>query len=258
MKDAIVLTQNMIGFANLVENLIQKPGRMDRIGLIHGKWGLGKTTSLEWYYTNNPCFYVRSMAAWGRSANMMVEDILSCYRVAPRGRLKQDIRELVRVVKKHRVPLFIDEANRVARKADLIETVRDIHDLARTPIILLGDENIINLLKRRDLMPVYSRTTEIFEFKELSAQDIQHISRELCGLDCSGKITSFIRTVCLGDFRLVNAFLIKAEEICSLNKTSEISSKIAREAASAMPDSDGINNTIENEPVADDKALKAA
>jgi len=258
MKDKIILTQNMAGFASLVENLIQKPDRMDRLGLIHGRWGLGKTTSLEWYYTNNPCFYVRSLAAWGRSINMMIEDILNCYRVAPRGRLKQDIRELVRAAKKHRAPLFIDEANRVAKKSILIETIRDIHDLARIPIILLGDENIINLLKRRDLMPVFSRITEVFEFKELSSQDIQHIAGELCDFNCSIKVASFIRTICLGDFRLVNAFLIKAEELCALNKVNEISLAISKEAASAIPDMGGTGKPIENDSVTSGKSLKVA
>lgn len=258
MKDQIVLTENMVGFANLVENLIKKPGRMDRIGLIHGKWGLGKTTALEWYFTNNLCFYVRSMAVWSRSESMMIEDILNCYRVKPKRWLKQNIRELVRVAKKHRAPLFIDEANRVARKSVLIETIRDVHDLARIPIVLIGQEDIVSLLKRHDLMPVFSRITEVFEFKELSVQDIQHISRELCELKCTEKVAAYIQAVCLGDFRLVNAFLIKAEELCALNKVSEITPKIAKEAAYAMPDSDNIDRVIESKDAESSNSLKVA
>lgn len=258
MKDKIVLTQNMAGFVSVVENLIDKPERMDRIGLIHGKWGLGKTTALEWFYTNNHCFYVRSMAAWGRSVTMMVEDILAAYRVEPRGRLKQDIRELVRIAKKNRAPLFIDEANRVVKKSLLIETIRDVHDFSRIPIILIGQENIINLLKRRDLGPVFSRVTEIYEFEKLTAQDIQHISKELCDLMCDIKVANFIRTVCLGDFRLVNALLSRAEELCELNKVSEIIISIAKEAASAMPDREGSDIVIKNELVVKEKSLRVA
>lgn len=238
MKDKIVLTENMAGFAALVSALINKPERMDRIGLVFGKWGLGKTTSLEWFYSNNFCFYARAMSAWSRSVNMMVEDLLHCYRVEPVGRLKKDIRELVRAAKKHKAPLFIDEANRIVRKSMLIETIRDIHDLARVPIVLIGQEDIMNLLKRRDLMPVFSRITEIFEFKELTASDIQRVSKDLCDLGCSEKVASFIRTVCLGDFRLVNALLIKAEDICSYNKLSEITQQVSRSAAYSIPDVD--------------------
>lgn len=258
MKDKIVLTQNMAGFASVIENLVNKPERMDRIGLIHGKWGLGKTTALEWFYTNNHCFYVRSMAAWSCSVTMMVEDILAAYRVEPRGRLKHDIRELVRIAKKHRAPLFIDEANRIVKKSLLIETIRDVHDFSRIPIILIGQENIINLLKRRDLGPVFSRVTEIYEFEKLTAQDIQHISKELCDLMCDIKVANFIRTVCLGDFRLVNALLSRAEELCELNKVSEITISIAKEAASAMPDREGSDIVIKNELVVKEKSLRVA
>ena len=245
MKDKIVITANMSDFVALVEALISKPERLDRIGLIYGRWGSGKTTTMEWYYANNSCFYVRAMAAWSRSPTMMVEDILRSYRVEARGRLKQDIRELVRAAKKQRLPLFVDEADRVVRKSLLIETIRDIHDLAKIPIIIVGQENIVNLLQRRDLGQVFSRITEIVEFKELSAQDIQRITKELCDLECDLKVASFIKNITLGDFRLVNALLTRAENLCGFNKMSEITITIAKEAASALPGPDEDRKGIE-------------
>ena len=234
MRDQIVPTENLRGFADVAEALTAKSERLDRMGLVYGKWGLGKTTALEWYFANHPCFYVRSMAAWQRSANMMVEDILAAYRVEARGRLKQDVRELVRTVKKHNLPLFVDEADRVVRRSILIETVRDVHDLARVPVILIAGEDAMNLLGRRDMGHILSRITEKYEFRELSVRDIQRVAQELCELTVSEKVGSFIRTVCLGDFRLLNAFLLRAEELCMFNRTSEITMTIAKEAAEAV------------------------
>ena len=247
MKDKIVLTSNMTNFVSMVEALINKPERMDRMGLSYGKYGLGKTTTLEWYYTNNLCYRVRAMAACSRSVDMMVEDLLGCYRVASKGRLKQDIRELVYIARKQQLPLFIDEADRVVRTSILIETVRDIHDLAKIPIILIGQENIINLLQREDLAHIFSRITGVVEYKELSAQDIQRISRELCDLECEPKVAIFIRNVTLGDFRLVNAVLSKAENFCAFNKVTNISMAIAKEASMALPHPDDLNRIIEME-----------
>jgi len=257
MKDKIVITANMSDFVALVEALIVKPERLDRMGLVYGKWGLGKTTTLEWYYTNNSCFYVRAMAAWSRSVTMMIEDILRSYRVEARGRLKQDIRELVRAAKKQRLPLFIDEADRVVRKSLLIETIRDVHDLAKIPIILIGQENIVNLLQRRDLGQVFSRITEIVEFRELSAQDIQRIAKELCDLECDPKVASFIKNITLGDFRLANALFMRAENLCSLNKLSEITITIAKEAASALPGPDEDHKSIERKDFVTKENLSA-
>jgi DNA transposition AAA+ family ATPase len=258
MKDKIVLTSNMTNFVSMVESLVNKPERMDRMGLSYGKYGLGKTTTLEWYYTNNLCYRVRSMAAWSRSVNMMVEDLLGCYRVASKGRLKQDIRELVHIARKQKLPLLIDEADRVVRTSILIETVRDIHDLAKIPIILIGQENIINVLQREDLGHIFSRITEIVEYKGLSAQDIQRISKELCDLECEPKVATFIRNVTLGDFRLINAVLSKAENFCAFNKFKKISITIAKEASMALPHPDDLNRIIEMEEKGTREPITAA
>jgi len=231
MKDQIVPTENLRGFAGVAEALIAKSERLDRLGLIFGKWGLGKSTSLQWYYSNHPCFYARALAAWQRSPNMMVEDLLSTYRVEARGRLKLDVRELVRVVKKRGDPLILDEADYVIRRAILIETIRDVADLAHVPVILIAGEDAMNLLGRHDLAHVLSRITAKYEFKELSVRDIQRAAQELCGLAVDEKVGSFIRKVCLGDFRLLNAFLLRAEELCFFNQTSEITASIAKTAA---------------------------
>jgi len=247
MKDKIVLTSNMTKFVSTVEDLQNKPKRSDCIGLIYGRWGLGKTTCMEWYYSNNRCVYVRAMEAWSRSVNMMVEDIMRTYHVEPRGRLKSDLPELVRTMKKHGYPLFIDEGDRVVRRLTLIETIRDLHDVCKVPIILIGQENVINMLQRRDLGPVFSRISSICEFKALTAQDIQHICKELSELHCDDKVAAYIRTITLGDFRLVNSVLTRAEELCSLNKKTEITLTIAKEASTAMPHPDDLKRAVESE-----------
>ena len=241
MKDQIVMTENVLRFANMVESLKNKPGRSDKMGLAYGQWGLGKSTSIEWYFTNKPCVYVRAKAGWRRSLNMMVEDILGAYRVKARGRLKHDLRELERITHKNRVPLFIDEADRVIRTSILVETIRDIHDLSKIPIILVGQEEALSMLQRRDLGQVLSRISEVVEFKPLSAESIQRISNELCDLECSLKCASFIQAVTLGDFRLINAHLTKIEDFCRHRKTSEISLTIAKEAAKELPSLEDVN-----------------
>jgi DNA transposition AAA+ family ATPase len=226
----IVLVDNMAGVSSLVNSLQKNTG----MGLIYGRWGLGKTTALDWLCTNVPSFKAIALAIWESSRTTMIEDILACYRVESRGRLKTDFRELVRIAAKHGLPLIIDEADRVARRYALIEIIRDLHDLARIPIILVGSENLLGLLQRADLGPVFSRITELFEFRELSAADVKRISLELCDLECSDKVAGYIRTLTLGDFRLLKAFLLKAEQIAAYQETTEITIPIAEAASSAV------------------------
>ncbi|MFZ0928124.1 MAG: ATP-binding protein [Syntrophobacteraceae bacterium] len=228
--DKFVHVENVVGAVALYTSLLKSGG----LAVLAGRWGLGKTTLIEWLVANMPSFRAVALSIWETSRLTMVEDLLRCYRVEARGRLKHDFRELVKIARKHGLPLFIDEADRVVRRSMLIETVRDLHDLAQIPIILVGSENLISLLQRHDMGPVFSRVTEVYEFKELSAGDVQRISLELCDLKCSDKVAAFVRTVTLGDFRLLKAFLIKTEEICSFRKISEITMQIAEDASSVV------------------------
>lgn len=231
MHDRIVMTNNLLNFVGLVEALTNKPERVDRMGLVFGPWGLGKTTSMEWVYANRRCAYSRAWAPWSRSPSMMCEDLLRSFRVEAAGTLKKDLRELIQVAKKFRMPLFIDEADRVVRKTLLIEIVRDIHDAARIPVILIGQENIHNMLQRKDLGQVYSRISEIMEFRPLDVESIQTISQDLCGLKCSPEVGAFIQEATLGDFRLLNGLLVRAEKMCVYNGAQDLTMRIAREAA---------------------------
>lgn len=259
-RNKIVVTENISKLVAMFQSLKNKAERVERVGLGFAPPGYGKSTAVEYVYTHNPSYYVRASAAWSKSVNMMVEDILRCYRVEARGRLKWDLRELILIVKKKRVPLFIDEADRVVKKSILIEIIRDIHDLTRVPIILIGGENILNLLQRKELAPVFSRITEVVEFRPLSEQSIQDISEELCDLECNLKVASLVRTVTLGDFRLVNAFLTKAETLCTLNKTNEISLAIAKEASKVLPRPDDFNRAVRRENIGfnEPQSLRAA
>jgi DNA transposition AAA+ family ATPase len=238
MRDKIVIIESFAAAAAAVAAATQRGKRSDLLVLLHGKWGHGKTTFIEWFHAHNLCFYARALAAWSRSVNWMVEDLLRAYRVEASGRLKRDLRELVQVMKKHGAPLFIDEAQRLCARQVLIETVRDLHDLARVPIVLVGQENIVNLLHRQDLGQVFSRITEIVEFRELSVSDVQQVAKELCDLGCADNVASFIHTTTLGDFRLLNMLLGKIEELCHLNRAPEITLSIARAAAKITPQLD--------------------
>jgi DNA transposition AAA+ family ATPase len=235
MRDEIILTESILEGAERINALKSKSVRSDRMGCFYGLWGLGKTTFVEWVFSNTVCFYVRAMAAWTRSPNMMVEDCLKAYRVEAVGRLKQDVRELSAVMRRHGAPFLVDEADRVARKSLLIEIIRDLHDVSRVPVILIGQETLFTILQRRDLGATFSRMSEVFEFKPLSIADIQKAASKLCDLDCDGQVGDFIRTATLGDFRLLNILLTRAENLCSINGAKAITLKTAREAAKSLP-----------------------
>jgi hypothetical protein len=235
VKDKIVVTSNVYNGLSVITALSNLMfSRLGLLGVIFGRWGLGKSTFLEWTYANIDCFYVRALTIWRGSPNAMVEDMLKAMRVAPRGRLKSDFPELVSALKKQGKPLLIDESDLVVARQNLIGVVRDLHDLARVPIVLIGSENLLSALQRHDLGPVQSRVSQFYEFTELTADDVQLVAKELCELTCNPKVADLIRSVTQGNFRLLNVLLSKLEEMASLNRVSEISQAMVKAAATGM------------------------
>lgn len=258
MKDKTIMTENVSRFFMLMKSLITKPARIDKLGLVYGRWGLGKSTAIEMYFSNQPCFYARALSGWSRSACWMLEDMLKAYRVEAMGKVKHDLRELVRVMKKHGTPFLIDEADRVVRKSFLMEMVRDLVDLSKVPVCLIGQENIYSSLQRKDLGNVFSRISETLEFCPLTARDIQLVSKELCDLKCNAEAASMIRNLTLGDFRLVNALLTRIEQMCLLNSKTEISLGIIKEAAKPLPNLESLKGLTPDSPREDQPQRAAA
>jgi hypothetical protein len=175
---------------------------------------------------------------------MMLEDMLLAFRVQPVRTVKENLRELVRTLRKHGVVFFIDEADRVVRKSLLVETVRDLADISKVPIVLVGQESIYNSLQRNELGNFFSRITEAVEFSPLSAKDIQGIAKELCGLKCDAEVGGLIRTITLGDFRLVNALLVRLEKVCLINNKAEVSTKMVKEVTKGMPNPEQLGEIL--------------
>lgn len=244
MKDKFVMTDSVSKAFMMVKTLIDKASRIDRIGLLYGRPGLGKSSFTEWYCSNYPSFYCRAVAAWSKSLCMMLEDMLLAFRVQPVRTVKENLRELIRTLRKHGVVFFIDEADRAVRKSILIESIRDLADLSKTPIILVGQESIWNSLQRNELGNFFSRITEAVEFSPLTVKDIQGIAKELCDLKCDSEVGSLIRTVTLGDFRLANALLMRLERVCLINNKNELTVRMVKEVTKGMPNPEQLGEIL--------------
>ena len=59
MKRVFVRTQNVKNFIGLVENLINKPQNIPKIGLVYGEPGLGKSQTALWLSAKYDGVYLR-------------------------------------------------------------------------------------------------------------------------------------------------------------------------------------------------------
>ncbi len=135
--------------ATAVERLRSRGSGLPGIAVVHGPSGTGKSTAATYCATavgyNAAVVQVKSV--WSRSSFLAeVATVLGL----PRGRTMADNISLIgQELTNSRRPLIIDEADYLAETRARIEVVRDIHETAANPsIVLIGEEGLPHKLKQ--------------------------------------------------------------------------------------------------------------
>lgn len=108
----------------------------------------GKTSAAVWNAQEFHCCWVEMKASW--SLKKFVSAVMSAVFGArpPMARTIGDMVDLIgEELGKSGRPLLIDEADLLA-KSSYIAVVRDIYEIARGPVILIGEENMPQTLRR--------------------------------------------------------------------------------------------------------------
>ncbi len=178
MHNKIVPVGNVLRMAEACKALLARPAGMPGMGLCHGDSGLGKTTAVAWLATRENGVYVRARAA--STPTSMLDNIGKELNLALKQRVDLKIDAIVERLAQTGRPLFLDEADYIVGKDGenrLANTVRDLHDLATTPVILIGMRGID---RRIALSPQLSgRMAQWVEFKSCTQDDAQKLADEL-------------------------------------------------------------------------------
>lgn len=147
MRYKILPVQNVSRLREAGDALIKREPGLPGMGLIYGPTGYGKTTAVTWFINQCNGVFVRAMAIW--SPKMMLQKIAFEMEIDVKGRNNGEMVEaiILRLAETGR-PLFIDEADYIIESKRLTDTLRDIHDLSSSPVILIGMDGIEKRLKR--------------------------------------------------------------------------------------------------------------
>lgn len=136
-KREFVKTKNYTAMFELLSTLVDMEGNLERIGLGYGNPGVGKTTALEKLAKEFDGVLVRVNASWTPTSSMTaVADALG---VHTKGSTSEVVRRIVDSLIEYPRPLIVDEIDRAlgADKIGILENLRDIHDQAQVPLLLV-------------------------------------------------------------------------------------------------------------------------
>ena len=224
MNKIFLKTQNVKNFIGLVENLINKPQNIPKMGLVYGEPGLGKSQTALWLACKYDGIYLRATNLM--TGRWLLEELVKELNQIPRYLTSDNFNLVVKKLKQNPQVIFIDEIDYLMNNYKTIETLRDIHDETDCPIIFIGMGLAHRKLER--YKHLYDRFSEILKFETFGVNDIGQIIRQLSEITFTPDAIEYIHSK-YNRFRQIVQLINQMENFAKDNNLTEITKEIAEQ-----------------------------
>ena len=221
MNKTFVKTTNVKNFIGLVENLINKPKNIPKMGLVYGEPGLGKSQTALWLACKYDGIYLRASNLM--TGRWLLEEIVKELDEIPRFLTSDNFNIVVKKLKQNPQVIFIDEIDYLMNNYKSIETLRDIHDETGCPIIFIGMGLAHRKLER--YKHLYDRFSEILKFEIFGVNDLSQIIGQLSEIKFTPDSIEYIHTK-YNRFRQIVQLINQMEIFSKDNNLAEINMEV--------------------------------
>ncbi|MBQ7125784.1 ATP-binding protein [bacterium] len=221
MNKVFVKTQNVRNFIGLVENLINKPKNIPKMGLVYGEPGLGKSQTTLWLACKYDGVYLRASNLM--TGRWLLEEIVKELDEIPRFLTSDNFNLVVKKLKQNSQIIFIDEIDYLMNNYKSIETLRDIHDETGCPIIFIGMGLAHRKLER--YTHLYDRFSEVLKFETFGVNDLSQIIGQLSEVTFTPDAIEYIHAK-YNRFRQIVQSINQMENFAKDNNLTEITEEI--------------------------------
>lgn len=223
-----VKTRNVRNFEVLMNGLALGDGE-GRLGLVHGRAGRGKTRTAQWYAAQTGSIYMRMVTVWRTSELEFLRTL--CRElgiVSPPHRKGPCFVEILDKLLAEPRTLFLDEIEKLS--GHFLDVVRDLSDLAKIPIVLIGEAELPVVMRRN--ARVWSRTQQELEFEPIMSADIVYYIGESTGkqIQLTPTMVAIIEKASGGDFRLVRRALLNLTQIFNAEGSGKVTEQMVKVA----------------------------
>jgi len=203
MRSTFVNTDNYKRFLAGLLSLNDRGASEACFLVIDGDPGLGKTTIIHRWVTQEGCIYLRAKKEW--TPAWMLRELLGLLRVAPEHSFERMYRQaLAALAEKAKAAardgttyaVVVDEADHICRRESMLETLRDLSDMLEIPFILVGMGRIRSSLTR--FRQISSRVGQPVEFRPCELHDVQALVTGLCEVPVGDDLVGFLARVSEG------------------------------------------------------------
>ena len=224
MKKIFVKTTNVKNFIGLVENLINKPKNIPKMGLVYGEPGLGKSQTALWLACKYDAIYLRATNLM--TGRWILEELVKELDEIPRFLTSDNFNIVVKKLKQNPQVIFIDEIDYLMNNYKTIETLRDIHDETGCPIIFIGMGLAHRKLER--YKHLYDRFSEILKLEIFGVNDLSQIFGQLSEIPFTHDAVEYIHSK-FNRFRQIVQLINQMETFAKDNNLAEITKEIVEQ-----------------------------
>ncbi len=226
MKEKFVITKNVKNFNAAMHRINNKTRGKERITIVSGEVGLGKTDAAAAYGAGNGAIVIRMWQMM--TGHWLLTKLVTRLGEAPYWRTEKLAEQIEKSLKEHPRTIIFDDIDRFfqdvsSKKMDVIETLRDVHDVCHIPLVFIGEENIEEQIGR--FSRLNDRVVERVRFERFKEPDVAQIISEVgeCKFssDAIGKITADGH----GRIRPIMNLIDLAEKAAKINQWKTIEAK---------------------------------
>ena len=224
MRKIFVKTTNVKNFIGLVENLLNKPKNIPKMGLIYGEPGLGKSQTALWLACKYDAIYLRATNLM--TGRWLLEEIAKEMDEIPRYLTSDNFNLIVQKLKQKPQLIIVDEIDYLMNNLKTIEILRDIHDETNCPIIFVGMGLVHKKLER--YKHLYDRFSEIVKFEVFSVGDLKQIFEQLAEVKITTDSIEYIHRK-YNRFRQIVQLINLLEIVAKENNLDEINLEVIQQ-----------------------------
>lgn len=216
MKHKMAIVKNVLNLRSAYEALAQRGPGVEGMGLVHGDAGFGKTTALTWLRAQTDAVHVRACATW--TPRSMLATIMRELGREPLYRSSDMVPEIVKLLGDTNRGLYVDELDYLTGSDYLttnLDTLRDIHDLSKMPVLLIGMKGVEKKIASR--LQLARRITQWVEFLPADLDDARTLTDTVCEVHLDDELLGDLHGQAKGNIGLMSNGLARVEQFGKAN-----------------------------------------
>ena len=223
MKEVFVKTKNVKLLESGIKEIRENSVGGEHILLVAGKAGLGKSHAAMHHAAHNKGTAMIRVLELMRGS-WLLRDTLKELGVEPEHRVYSMFNQIISLQmglpKDKKRLLIFDEIDRITNKPEILETIRDLHDVCQCPIVLIGEEKVdTKLIKNRRF---YRRIVDVIRFEDFDRAGVAEVIEQLSEVKFDSKAIDKAHEVCGGMISGVLNVIKDAERAAASNNLSVV------------------------------------